>query len=303
MKKIAYLLIFSLLIATVNAQTVVPNGGFEAWTSFGSYSNPDGWDTPNEELMAIPFFGTSVVAKSTDHHGGDFSAKLETKHITLPPLDAPGLVITANLTLDIASMSFVITGGVPVVDRPCHLTGFYKFLPQGGDSCIVGIGLFRTTGGVRDSIGHAEFSTKDTVTDWTPFSVWIEYDTIANPDTMQVYALSSAQEIMTPGTVLYVDDVAIDYITGEDDQEPTTGVRIYHDRASQRLLIFYEFDAPEEVGAQLYSMSGIRVKQAPGESIRSGRQTIDIGNLSEGIYILQVRHGDKQFTKKYHLEN
>jgi hypothetical protein len=303
MKKLLLFLVSATLSGLLTAQTVVPNGGFETWTNFGSYSNPDGWDTPNEELMSIPFFGTTVVAKSTDHHGGDFSAKLETKHITLPPLDAPGLIITANLTLDIASMSFVISGGVPVNDRPCHLTGFYKFLPKGGDSCIVGIGLFRTTAGVRDSIGHAEFSTKDTVPDWTPFSVWIEYDTVANPDTMQVYALSSAQEIMTPGTILYVDDIAIDYITRTDDRDPSAGIRVYHDRQSQRLMVFCDFTEEQLVVAHLYNMIGRRVIQTPGETIRSGRQILNIGNLPEGIYILEILHGAQGVTKKYYLKN
>jgi hypothetical protein len=301
--KTTILLFCSLLLAgLLTAQTVIPNGGFEAWTSYGSYSNPDSWDTPNEELMSIPFFGTATVSKSTDMHGGAFSAKLESKHITLPPLDAPGFVITATLTLDIASMSFVISGGVPINDQPSHLTGFYKFLPKGGDSCIIGIGLFRTTAGLRDSIAHAEFSTKDTVTDWTPFSAWIAYDTVVNPDTMQVYALSSAQEIMTPGTVLYVDDIALDYITGFNAQDPGAGIRIYHDRESNRLMMFFDFPEYQEVSVHLFNMQGQEVRSLTPEPMQNGRQIIPVNGLPQGVYILEILHGDKKYTRKYFLK-
>lgn len=81
------ILLFTGILApsAIYAQSVIPNSGFETWTSTGNYSNPTDWDTPNEELMSIPFFGFSVVTKSTDHHGtGSYSAKLETKHLSFP---------------------------------------------------------------------------------------------------------------------------------------------------------------------------------------------------------------------------
>lgn len=303
MNKSLFFLVSLLLPVSLIAQTVIPNGGFESWTSYGSYSNPDSWDTPNQELMAIPFFGTSVVSKSTDKHGGIYSAKLETKHITLPPLDAPGMVITANITLDIASMSYTISGGVPINDQPQHLVGFYKFLPKGGDSCIIGIGLFKTTSGVRDSIAHAEFSTKDTVTDWTPFSAWIDYDTVVNPDTMQVYALSSAQEIMNPGTILYIDDLALDYITGFNSHDPGAGIRIYQDKEEGRLLLFFDFPAPQHVSISLYNMMGQKVRSAAPGKVQNDKEVLSVNDLQKGIYILEVLHDNQRYSKKYFLNN
>ncbi len=304
--KIRKIVILVLCLApawAIFAQTPIPNSGFESWTSYGSYSNPDGWDSPNAELMAIPFFGVAVVSKSTDKHGGLFSAKLESKHITLPPLDAPGFIITANLTLDIASMSYTISGGVPITDQPSHLTGFYKFLPKGGDSCIIGIGLFKTTAGVRDSIAHGEFTTKDTVSDWTPFSAWIDYDTVVNPDTMQVYAISSAQEVMNAGTVLYVDDVALDYITGYDEKDPASGIRVFHDLETSRLLLFFDFPVAEPVSVHLFNMTGKQVCNLAPESLQTGKRVLYLTGLPRGIYILEILHGNKKFTRKYFLSN
>jgi len=303
MKTLFTLICFFLVTTLVSAQTLIPNAGFEAWTSYGSYSNPDSWDTPNQELMAIPFFGTTVVSKSTDKHGGSYSAKLESKHITLPPLDVPGFIITANLTLNINTMTYAVSGGVPINDQPTHLMGFFKYLPKGGDSTVVGIGLYRTTAGIRDTIAHGEFTTKDTVSDWTPFSAWIDYDTIVNPDTMQVYAFSTAQQTLTPGTVLYIDDVFLDYTTGFNEKDPGTGIKVYNDRGEKRLMVFFDFPDLRQVSTHLFDMKGSEVIATTAETLQKSRQIFPYEDFKSGIYILEILNGDRKFTKKYFLNN
>lgn len=301
MKRILLAAVMMTAAILSNAQAVIPNPGFENWTSFGNYSDPDGWDTPNEELMAIPFFGTTVVTRSTEKHSGIYSARLESKHITLPPLDIPGFIITADLELDITSMEFTITGGVPLNDQPQHLTGFYKYLPKGGDSCIIGIGLFKTIAGIQDTIAHGEFTTKDTVTDWTPFSAWIDYDTLLTPDTMQVYAFSTAQETLTPGTVLFIDDVAVDYITSTATPDPAQGIRSYYDRETGRILLFFDFPTPRSVAVSLYDMTGNRIFTLDQEVIGSGRRIVPVQQVGEGIFLLHVVHDGQRLTRKYFI--
>ncbi|MCK9219651.1 MAG: T9SS type A sorting domain-containing protein [Bacteroidales bacterium] len=305
MKKNILLVCMISIIATGNlfAQTLIPNAGFEDWTSFGNYSNPTGWDTPNEELMAIPFFGFSVVTQSTDHNSGNFSAKLETKHLTLPPLDVPGAMITANLTVNFTTQTYTVTGGVPINDQPTHLKGFYKYSPKGGDSCVIGIGLYKTTAGIRDTIAHTEFSTKDTVPDWTYFSSWIEYYQVINPDTMQVYAFSTAQEVATPGTILYVDDLYLDYTVGTVEQNLSDKVHIYNDRETKRLILFYDFDPENDVSVRLFNMLGQEVVSSSNRSNEAHRQIIPYSDLVQGVYILEILHGQDRLTKKYFLEN
>jgi hypothetical protein len=305
MRKIFTLFTAVLLFNAWNgaAQTVIPNASFESWTTVGNYTNPTSWDTPNEELMAIPFFGVATVTKSTDHYGsGSFSAKLETKHITLPPLDAPGFITLGTLTLDISTMSYTIDGGAPVVDRPTHLKGVYKFAPKGGDSCLVGIGLFKTTGGVRDSVAYGEFSTKDTVPDWTPFSIWIDYDTVITPDTMNIFALSTAQEVIAvAGTVLWLDDFYLDYTVGYDETDPAAGIRVYDDRETRRLMLWFDFPREENISVHLFDMTGRRVAGTAPGPVKAGREVLPYGNLRSGIYILEVIRGDRKMTKKYLL--
>ncbi|MEI7727689.1 MAG: hypothetical protein WCK09_21460 [Bacteroidota bacterium] len=292
-----------LTAATIlQGQTVIPNASFENWTTFGNYTDPTGWDTPNQELMSIPFFGISVVTKSTDHHGtGSFSAKLETKHLTLPPLDVPGFMTCGKLVIDINAGSFILSGGVPVVDVPTHLKGYYKYFPKGGDSCVIGIGLTKTTAGVQDTVGLGAFSTKDTISDWAPFSAWIDYISATAPDSMNIVALSTAQEVMTVGTILYVDDLYLDYTVGFDKKDPAAGVRIYNDRETRRLMVFFDFPMEQSTSLKLINMRGETVHAILPESIKKGRQIIPYENLTRGIYLLQILHGGMVMTKKFFL--
>jgi hypothetical protein len=284
-------------------QTAIPNSSFESWVSHGNYSDPQFWDTPNEELMAIPFFGTTVVTRSTDNHSGSYSVKLESKHITLPPLDVPGFITLGTLTLDIVNMTYSMTGGAPIGDQPTHLKGYYRYIPKGGDSCVVGIGLLKTTGGVQDTIGYGQFSTHDTVSDWQLFSAWIDYYTVSTPDTMNIFAFSTAQETVTVGTVLYLDDLFLDYTTGFNEDNPGAGINVYNDRDTKRLILFVDFPGPRPVSVALYNMLGQKIFAGSMGTVAAGRMEITYGRFTDGLYILEVNHAGKRFTCKYFLRN
>jgi len=291
----------AVAVNLLRAQTVIPNGGFENWTS-GTYSDPVGWDTPNEELNLIPFVGISVVTKSTDHYGtGVYSAKLETKHYVFGSIDVPGFMTCGDLTIDFGAGSFILSGGVPVIDIPTHLKGYYKYLPKGGDSCVIGIQLTHWSGASSDSVGIGYFSTKDTVTDWTPFSAWINYISTEAPDSMNIIAMSTAQEFMTIGTILYVDELFLDYTVGNDPKDPAAGVSVYHDRETERLLVFTDFDPLRTVSVRLINLSGRTVFQVPAAPAGRERIIVPCAGLPQGVYLLQVMHDGGIFTRKFFL--
>jgi hypothetical protein len=298
------ILILSILLIPVLSPaqrvTPVPNGDFEIWNNYSNYSDPDQWDTPNEETSAIPLFGTTVVTKSADHQSGSFSARLESKEIFLVG-EIPGFITCGELTIDLGTLTYEITGGAPVYDMPTHLKGFYKYFPLGGDSCAIGIGLFKTIGDTVFEVGIGQFSTKDSTTDWAPFSAWIDYDTILQPDTMNIIALSSAQEDMTPGTVLLVDDFYLDYTVGIPVSDPETGIAVYNDKETHRLLVFFDFPGTEFTVTTLYNISGQPVLSFPGTMISNGKQILQYGELSEGFCILEIIHNGKRFVRKYLL--
>ena len=304
MIKVKSVIFFALSYAVLSlqGQTVIPNASFENWTNFGNYSDPAGWDTPNAELMVIPVIGMTVVSKSTDHHGtGSFSAKLETKRYTLTSTDVPGFMTCGKITINLVAGTYILSGGVPVVDIPTHLKGYYKYFPKGGDSCVIGIGLTKTTGPNKDTIGLGSFSTKDTISDWTPFSAWIDYRSTTAPDSLNIIAMSTAQSVMTIGTILYVDDLYLDYTVGFDNQNPEEGINVYNDRETKRLMIFFNFEKPENTSINLFNMTGKPVFTMGPGLIKTDRNTIQYAEMSAGVYILEVLHDNKIFSKKFFL--
>ena len=307
--KIAYTLIlpFFLLILTfpihLRSQTPIPNNSFEDWINNGNSSDPRYWDTPNYELMQIPFYGTTVVTKSSDHYGtGSFSARLESKRIDILSLDVPGFITLGTLNIDMISGNYYVTGGVPISDKPTHLKGFYKFLPKGGDSTVVGIGLFKTTAGVADTVAKGIFTTKAEAADWTPFYAWIEYRSEVQPDTMNIIALSTAQaSFPTPGTLLYLDELSLDYTTGVSGNVPSGGITIYNDRETGRLILFYDFPEAENTMVFLYNSIGQKIFSSSEGNVTTGKTVIPYASARGGLYILEVIHSGKKFYRKFIL--
>ncbi len=282
-------------------QTIIPNAGFETWINHGSYEDPQYWDTPNAEIATIPFVGKPVVFKSTDNHSGSYSAELITQSIAGIG-NVPGFITLGNLTVDILTQTYTLSGGIPIADKPTHLMGYYKFLPQGGDSCSIGILLTKLNAGVIDTVGYGYFSTHDTVSDWTHFSAWIDYILTEQPDTMNVMAISSAEETtLDEGTTLYVDDLYLDYTLSVAGHDPEKGINVYQDKETSRLIIFYEFDEPQQVSARLYGMTGQAAVVLPAITVRNDRQILNYGSLRQGVYILEILHNGGKYNQKFLL--
>ena len=216
-------------------------------------------------------------------------------------MNIPGVITLGNLTIDLSLLTFTITGGAPIHDNPTHLQGFYKYFPQGGDSCVIGIALYKTIGNTPDTIGYGSFSTHDTVSDWTFFSAWIIYDTVAVPDTMNIVAISSAEDTGNAGTTLYVDNIYLDYTEGTSNQNPEEGINIYNDRETRRLLVFFDFNAPEQTSISLYNMTGQIVGSIQPGSVQHQRQVLYYGDLPKGVYLLEILHDNLKLAKKFFL--
>ena len=291
-----FIIIPVLLAGVISAQTI-PNNGMETWINHGQYDDPQFWDTPNQEICFFPFY-TKVVTKNTSHQSGSFSAKLETQLIPVINITVPGVITLGTLSIDIVAGTYAVNGGVPIADMPSHLKGFYKFQPKGGDSCAIGISLTKWANGTRDSIGIGYFSTHDTIASWTPFSAWIDYKTVTVPDTMNILAISSAMYTPTSGTILYVDDLNLDYTTGLSGNDSARGIDIYNDRELHELLVFFDFPVSRQTSLRLYNMMGKKVSEIPSRPIDKERVKINYADINPGLYILEIIHNDKRFCKK-----
>ncbi len=286
-----YVVLLSLIVCFSQAQTQIPEGGFDNWTASpqNSFYEPSGgWWT---SLNALVNLGAPVtVSNTTDVHSGAYAAKLETKKW--------GTFLLAGL---LASGSFnmkapYIKQGKPFTDKPSKFKGWYKYISVSGDSAgiVAMLTKFNTGTGKQDTIAKAIEVVKNTVSQYTQFEIDFDYKiTGINPDTIIFVFTSSGDGGNFKGQVgstLFIDDISLEYATGlEENLMPEFNVNVYPSPASKQLSLEFNTPNPEKLLCKVYSLDGCFVHSF----VPSGNNYhLDISLWKQGKYILQGWNGD-----------
>ncbi len=192
-------------------------GNFDVWEQITvgavSFDNPAGdwWASLN---MLSVIGGPATVGKTADAYAGPYAARLETKKwgddLTIPGILASGY-FDKNLPM---GENLVI--GKPFDRRPVSLNGFYKYSPAGADSLVILIALTKYLTGEnrRDTIAQAELVSGESLSQYAPFSIDLNYASHETPDSIHVILLSSikGKEMQGyEGSVLFVDELSLTY--------------------------------------------------------------------------------------------
>ena len=191
----------SLVFIITEGFSQIPNNGFENWTNFGNYMDPNSWYTTNSTSSGTFY----PVTRDTSHYPvtvGSYSLRIESRPSLLPGGEALGASSTGsgfNLTPD-----FSITG------HPNSLTGYYKFVPQNGDTLDILIVLFNNSTIAATGI----FQTTTPAPNWTPFSIPISNYSTANNAKIYLgaYNISGPPPQYVPygNSVLNIDNLNFD---------------------------------------------------------------------------------------------
>lgn len=217
-KKKCFLASIFLMAITLTLQAQIPNNDFEAWTNMGSYENPNIWGTPNSACTG----SFHPVTKSTDHYPvsvGQYSIRLENNISLLPPTSYCGLGV-AGLSSPSFGPGFQITG------HPNSLTGYYKFLPQSGDTMIISIQLYN----LGTQVAQTEVQTTVAAPSWVSFNLPIPTYTTADSASIRISAYCTCGPMNIPhgNSVLLVDNLNFDnLITSVSENEKSTGFEIF----------------------------------------------------------------------------
>src|ERR1043165_1935531 len=173
MKKLLFGFIFTSSLFAA-AQNPIPNPGFESWIDYGPYEDPQSWNSFNQSTWPL---GAVTVKKDSATHSGIFSVKLVTLGHNNTVI--PGVLCTGVVAFSDASCS----GGFPVTLPFANFTGFYKYLPVPGDSCLMFAMLtkWNEINGMRDTIAVATFFGQS-VSTYTFFSIPFSYQSAELPD-------------------------------------------------------------------------------------------------------------------------
>ncbi|GAB3837440.1 T9SS type A sorting domain-containing protein [Hymenobacter jeollabukensis] len=288
----------------------VPNGGFETWTGAGATERPQNWQNTDDLLQAafpIPIT-VGAVTKTTDAHGGNFAARLETKVINLfsTPILYPGMLILGNRISTSTSPGGTTDGaGMPFTSRPQALQCHYKLTGSNiaNDSASVLVFLTRRVNGRSTILALGEAYLLQEKTSYTQLQVPLQYISNQAPDSIHIIAFSGALDDsnLTAGNVLTIDDFT------------TVGSAVTAARDAQRSPELAAFPNPSPDG--IFTLDARRdaallrapftVTDALGRTVlRQGSSTstaprrIDLSGQPAGVYVLRLSGPQGAVTRR-----
>lgn len=297
MKKTFFSICLVLFMLTSFAQQP-PNEGFEWWSG----NEPASWHTTNFSVFSVPF--VSVLKDNVNPHGGNYSAQIKVMTVNIPTIGSisiPGTLTTATIDIDPFAQTVNVYGGYPFSGTPEKLTGYFRYQPNGTDTCYMGWQLYKTIDGVSDTIGMGYMDTSAVVTDWTYFEIPLVYDTVVIPDTMNILftATNPNTAALHAGTKMWVDDLAFVYgFIAVHGITSASGINIYADKDTRELIIDPKEAIIDDAVIRVYDMSG-RVVAAKNCVLNYSEERIAIQYLIPGTYIVSIlSHGKMIETKK-----
>ena len=289
-KKLLFILTVTFAFSA-KAQNI-PNAGFESWTPGFGYDDPNSWGTLNAaSILGLPI----SVTKSTERHGGSFSAKVE----TMSTIDSTGQEAPSPGFMFIGSVNiFQGTGvmGTSFTARPDSLVGWVKCNSVNGDTSgiILQLTKWDATSLTQEMIGFGGYITTSSSSTFYRFSVPIEYSSENTPDSLSVIVISSlgAGQI---GSAIWVDDLSLIYNTSSSVGELNgTSFDVFPNPVNDELSISSKTVDKMEV----YSATGILIDHIV---IDAGLiYTYDTKKLANGLYLVKNSKGElKRFIVQH----
>ena len=290
-KKLLFILTLTFAVSA-EAQNI-PNAGFENWSDFG-YEDPNSWGT----LNALSILGMPIsVTKSTERHGGAFSAKVETILADLEmsgtPEPFPGILFIGSINVFSQSAVF----GTPFTAKPDSLVGWIKYSPVNDDACgvVVQLSKWDAVNMTQEFIGFGIYSSSSPSSSFYRFSVPIDYESQSTPDTLQVTVVSSADEGQGQvGSAVWIDDLSLIYNTSSIGELNGPSFEVFPNPVNDELSISSKTVDKMEV----YSATGILIDHIV---LDSGLiYTYDTKKLANGLYLVKNSKGElKRFIVQH----
>jgi len=251
-------------ISFVGTTQNIPNPDFENWTSQSTYSL-NGWENKSSGS------GTNVM-RTTDVYAGSYAMKLQ------------GYTQTGtNNNNGNWGPTF------PVTSTPTSLKGFYKFIPQSGDSLDIYIGLWKNGQG----IGGGGFMSQNTINSYIPFSVPINYNQTPpqTPDSATIQIQFRNGNNPRGQSIAYIDNLSFDQyiysgIPGAIQQ--IRNLTIYPNPTDVKLNVKFDLMHKEKVMIGIYDLNGCEVMKLSEQYFDIGKHELNfnIEQLSSGIYFM-----------------
>ena len=280
------LFIGAIVFASAAGAQTIPNGGFENWTDNGLYEDPDQWVSLNFfALLGAP----ETATKSTDAHSGTYAAQLQT---VAADVDGDGNNDTIPSSLSLGTldlMSGESTNGAAFTSRPDSLTGWYKFAPLNADAFVVQVSLtkWNAVSGEQETVASGTYTQDAAASVYRRMSFPLVYESTDIPDTVSVTFITAGGMTTSPGTALWIDDLA--FVTNS----PLAVIP----KPAEPAIQLYPNPAKESVNVVLAKDANIHICNALGMEVDVMRATasktlsIPTAKYDNGVYLLKTDTG------------
>ncbi len=294
MKRLLLLLLL-LISAFLHAQ--IPNSGFENWSPNQACLRPLGWNSVYSEFDSSGTY--CPVQRSDDHFPegvGQYSLRISNDtaiwHSGTEPASWLGWGI-------LFSSHFNDRPLFPVEGRPKSLCGYYRFLPENGDTLNLRAFLYNN----GQEIAMAHFRSDQPAPEWTPFRVYFNDTTYAQADSGRI-TLSSANEpkdgSLGPlgNSVLWIDNISFDeLVTAMKEQISQNGkVEVFQEVGSCQLVL--KRDNKQTTGKAEIQILDLQGRLEQESTWNSGETEYRIKNPdNSNPHFIRYKKGKFQLTK------
>ncbi len=189
----------------------IPNPGFENWDT----NTVDGFEYPNDWTVSTEFYGTAygkTILQSIPGYSGNYGALVKTILFGFGSDPSVGYMASGITNIDIQGVPELMTGGVPFLNKPSSISGWYKYSsPSAGDFGLVYVisKKWNSSNGVSDTIAYGFGKLLPSVS-WKQFTVNVtDRQPGVVPDSLVVAFFSSTPVLNLPGAELFVDGLVL----------------------------------------------------------------------------------------------
>lgn len=292
MKKSTFIL--AVLIAmTIKSNAQIPNNGFENWGTITdtcdqvitAFDNPNGWRGSFQGPCTAPFIYS--IQKNLDNYPlstGLFSVIIKSDTAK----EVRGIASTATGNQSALVPNFSITG------HPTSLTGYYKFLPQNGDTMNIIVVLFQ--GG--SMVAGGTLTGTATISNWTSFNVLISTYTTADSAAILLGSYNiSGGRVPHGNSALYVDNLNFDNLitTGISEANEINSISAYPNPFTSATTLQSD-NFLKDATLTVYNLYGQIEKQI--KNISEKTITLHRDNLPSGMYFLRLTEDNKAISSE-----
>ncbi len=304
MKKKYFIVSLTLLIAPFFAQGQVVNGNFENVkpnflpSNWGmNFLQESGFDENGQAIgdqISFTWCIPSMVYATTESKNGQYAMEISNAYNWTQEKVIPG---SATLFNDPEQDSPGWNPGVPVEPgSSIALLGFdYKFMPLGNDIAEASLQIADANG---NELGRTSFEISGIQNTYAYIYTSVNITHAGTPAFMYIsFNMAKNGSEPTFGTRLIIDNVIVNFSSLEVS-ENGKGPKIYPTLVETELNVIPD-SFTETVSYKIMNSEGRVVKQNSVNQSETEIYTMDVSDLSSGIYFLNIQDKTKNVTKKF----